>query len=229
MPRKLQLTNAKQRNAKIDVVGPSGKAKIFYQSPEGSAVASVRLIKATEGHTLEDLLVEHGDLDSLAEALIQGDPEIDTELVDRVYIDTEGSVLYSARVLQVREDNEGNELAREDFQDTEPTVGEEIPLMWRMGKLMPIKAVVRRFAFSRKMQLKHHDGVTFDFLFNIAKELHDKKQMMLLRSPSKEQKGRLIFQRNGTPYFGFLEGRVEGESYLLILHLSNLELKRVGG
>jgi hypothetical protein len=37
----------------------------------------------------------------------------------------------------------------------------------------------------------------------------------------------LILQTNGTPYRGFLEGRVKDDAYLLVLHLSNLELKQV--
>ena len=37
----------------------------------------------------------------------------------------------------------------------------------------------------------------------------------------------LIFTLNGTPYRGFLEGRVDGDGYRLILHCSNLELKAV--
>jgi hypothetical protein len=32
-------------------------------------------------------------------------------------------------------------------------------------------------------------------------------------------------QVNGTPYRGFLEGRIDGENYILLLHLSNMELK----
>jgi hypothetical protein len=35
----------------------------------------------------------------------------------------------------------------------------------------------------------------------------------------------LIMQLNGSPYRGFLEGRVEGDKYILLLHLSNMELK----
>jgi hypothetical protein len=35
----------------------------------------------------------------------------------------------------------------------------------------------------------------------------------------------LVFQRGGTPYRGFLEGRTQGERYMLALHLSNMELK----
>ena len=35
----------------------------------------------------------------------------------------------------------------------------------------------------------------------------------------------LILRRAGLPKRGFLEGRTRGKDYMLILHLSNLELK----
>ncbi len=37
--------------------------------------------------------------------------------------------------------------------------------------------------------------------------------------------GPLIFQVNGKPFRGFLDGRVDGERYQLLLHLSDLEYK----
>jgi len=36
----------------------------------------------------------------------------------------------------------------------------------------------------------------------------------------------LIFQSNGRPYRGFLRGQTNGKSYRLVLHLSDLELKK---
>ena len=36
----------------------------------------------------------------------------------------------------------------------------------------------------------------------------------------------LIFQANGRPYRGFLEGRTKDKSYRLTLHLSEMELKK---
>jgi hypothetical protein len=39
-------------------------------------------------------------------------------------------------------------------------------------------------------------------------------------------KGPLVLQSNGSPYRGFLDGRIEGESFLLLLHLSSMELKK---
>ena len=37
----------------------------------------------------------------------------------------------------------------------------------------------------------------------------------------------LIFQTNGSPYRGFLDGRINKNQYQLILRLSNMELKKV--
>ena len=50
--------------------------------------------------------------------------------------------------------------------------------------------------------------------------------MMLLAAGAKGNEP-LIFQENGRPYRAFLEGRIIDESYLLIMHISNLELKPI--
>ena len=86
---------------------------------------------------------------------------------------------------------------------------------------------VRRFVFGRTIQLGHLDGLTYDYLYGIAKELADGGEMVMMGAGAKG-KDPLIFQTNGTPYRGFLEGRVDGARYQLLLHLSNMELKRPG-
>jgi hypothetical protein len=75
------------------------------------------------------------------------------------------------------------------------------------------------------MQLRHVDGVTFDFLFAIAKELDEKNSVMLLAA-GEGGKGPLVLQANGSPYRGFLDGRIDGDKFLLLLHLSAMELKK---
>ena len=48
---------------------------------------------------------------------------------------------------------------------------------------------------------------------------------MLLIAGGEKGNQPLVFRRGGLPYRGFLEGRTDGEKYMLILHLSNIELK----
>jgi hypothetical protein len=59
----------------------------------------------------------------------------------------------------------------------------------------------------------------------MAQELHEKDSVMLLAA-GEGGKGPLVLQSNGSPYRGFLEGRIEGETFLLLLHLSAMELKK---
>ena len=74
------------------------------------------------------------------------------------------------------------------------------------------------------MQLMHINGLTYDFLYGMAKDLEEKQSMMLLGGGVKANQP-LILRRGSSPYRGFLEGRTKGDKYCLLLHLSNLELK----
>jgi hypothetical protein len=234
MPKRtISLTDAKKRDAHVEIETPKRKESYEWISPEGEKVHSERFIKQTENHVFDALLEEHDeDAEALARALIEDDPEIDYEMAgrrvgtaDRVYVRPDGSVIYCARTLLVQYDPFGDEVDRKDFIDVEATVSEEKPLPWT-GRLFPVDTVVRKFAIGRKLRVRHVNGLTFDFLYDIAKHL-DEEGKMLFVGAGKKGAQPLIFQTNGSPYRGFLEGRVDGDGYLLVLHLSNLELKRI--
>jgi hypothetical protein len=74
------------------------------------------------------------------------------------------------------------------------------------------------------MQLHHINGLTYDFLYGMARELEGKNCLMLVGAGPKSNQP-LILRRGSTPYRGFLEGRTQGDKYCLILHFSNMELK----
>ncbi len=234
MARLISLTDEKKRDAQVSFEGAKKAVNSVQQvSKDGSAVRSERLIKATESTSLDALLKQFGSLEDLSTALVEGDPEIDLQHVGRplkngarVYLKQDGSVLYAARVMQVTFGPDGVEKARQDFSDTPATVGEEASALPWTGKLLPAEVVVRKFVFSRAFQISHINGLTFDFLHGIAKTLHESGKLLYVGSGAKGQ-GPLIFTLNGTPYRGFLEGRVDGDGYLLVLHCSNLELKAV--
>ena len=230
MARTIWISDDKKRDAQVALDAAPRAAEVRYLSPTGRPVKSERLIRATETHALDALQKQFGEGEALSRALVEGDPEIDLQQVgrrvgdaDRVWLDPDGKLVYSARVLQLVYDPSGAEKERKDFADVEATVSEESPLPWS-GRLFPIEEVVRKFALVRAMQLRHVNGLTFDFLYGIAKALHEAKKMALVGSGAKGASP-LIFGTNGTPYRGFLGGRVDGEKYLLVLHLSNLELK----
>ena len=94
------------------------------------------------------------------------------------------------------------------------------------GKLFPKNEIYNKLVFAKKYQLSHVNGLTFDFLFEIAKELSDKDSLMMLAAGAKSNEP-LVFQDGGKSYRGFLEGRVIGATYVLLLHITNLELKAI--
>lgn len=58
----------------------------------------------------------------------------------------------------------------------------------------------------------------------MAKELQDSKSLVLIGAGAKGTDP-ILLTRGGQPYRGFLEGRAEKDRYMLILHLSDIELK----
>lgn len=226
---KIHISNSTNRDATI-VATSIPAAEKAIPSKGGKAVSFQRYVAAGEGKLHEDLAQTLGDVYS--QNLIDGDPEIDFEMVGRtidgtntVLLDQENQPLYCApEILEIIYGPDGKEVERRTPVEIAPNVNEEIPVKWT-GKLIPRADLVRKYGIKRTMQLRHVDGVTYDFLFAIAKELHEKDSVMLLGG-GEGGKGPLVLQSNGSPYRGFLDGRIEGETFLLLLHLSAMELKK---
>lgn len=79
------------------------------------------------------------------------------------------------------------------------------------------------FVITKVYQLAHEDGIQYDFLFNLAKELQSTDKAALLGVGPKG--GPLVFTNGGKPYRCALIGRVDGTKYLLQLLVLGQELK----
>lgn len=226
--RRLHISNAGARNAVIaaSTVQPPAPP---VMGKDGQAATFRRFVAAGEDTLDADLTARLGD--NYAQALIDGDPEIAFDVVGRFIDSTQtvllteaGEPLFAApQIVEISYGPDGGELERKEPTETLATVSDALPARWT-GRKMPIGDAVRKFAFKRTLQLQHVDGVTFDFLYAMAKELAD-EQVMVLLGAGEKGKDPLVLQLNGSPYRGFLEGRVDGERYMLLLHLSNMELK----
>ncbi|PYS86990.1 MAG: hypothetical protein DMF62_13805, partial [Acidobacteria bacterium] len=100
----------------------------------------------------------------------------------------------------------------------------DVPVRWT-GKFIKKEEAIGRFVFTMTKQLVHINGLTFDFLFKMAADLQKKDSLLLLRAGESGDEP-IVMNRGGKQYNAFLEGRVKGQSYCLLLHLSNMELKR---
>ncbi len=132
-------------------------------------------------------------------------------------------MLYAASSQEVIFDSNGTETERREPTNIEANINPDLPPVWS-GHMMPRAEVARRFVFTRNYQVRHVDGLTFDFLFDLAKHLEQADAMAMVGSGPKGT-GPLLPERSGIPYRGFLEGHTDGDKYLIILHLSNMELK----
>jgi len=222
------MTNAKQRDASVGMQTLKPDPTPHMGVP-GTKLTYQRYIAAAESGLHDSLLTRFGD--AYGQALVDGDPEIDMEYVgqrigrsDKIYLSHAGQVLHHApEELELILNPDGSERERRPPKEVLANVTDEVPARWT-GKRIKRSDVVRRFVLTRTVPLQHLDGLTYDYLYGIAKDLHDTDEMMLMGG-GESGKQPLILIPNGSPYRGLLEGRVDGEKYILLLHLSNMEIK----
>ena len=227
--RKFNISNAERRDAEVAFENKSSKVKTFCRTAAGEDIHSEKRLRSTM-ETEPDVLVRRF-ADSLPEALIAEDPEIDMERaglklegLKKVYLTSEGKVAYGVTLSEHVFNPDGTEKeVRPDTTTSGNIAVDGMPVRWT-GKMMPKADALRRFVFKKSYQLRHVNGLTFDFLQAMARKLSDAKAMMLVGAGAKGI-GPLVMQTGGTPYRAFLEGRIQGDSYALILRLTNLGLK----
>lgn len=229
MTNYIHVANAKGRDAVIGFKSIKGAEAPKIGLP-GISLEFRRYLIASDQGTDAALIKRLGE--DYSKALIEGDPEIDLEAIGQtveqtmtVYLDSGGAVLNSdPQVIDLILNPDGSEKERRAPIDVASNINGEVPVRWS-GRKIPIKDAVRRFSFRRSVQLQHVDGLTYDFLYAMASELEKDKAVMLLGTGEKGA-GPLIFQANGRAYRGFLSGQVQEKKYRLLLHLSDMELKK---
>lgn len=226
----VNIANSKKRDAVVAAEALNPQRKLYFTDKDGHAVTTKKLLKTDVEHALDTLLKEKRTLKKVADALIKEDPEVNMERfgmflsdLSRVYVSKKGIVHLIAEV-EVVYKPDGTERERRPRKKLPQNMNAEFPLRWT-GKFIKKEEAVHKFVFTNKKQLIHINGLTFDFLFDMAKELHERDELLLVRGGEKGDQP-LIMNRGGKPYNAFLEGRIKGDTYCLILHLSNMELKK---
>jgi hypothetical protein len=224
------LANAKGRDALVRSQGVRKSLRVRWLDPNGRQASSVRLIRSTIPHDLPALCELAGGVENLGDLLIDSDPEVDLEnfgrlLRDtaRVYVDPRGQTVSQVKHIEVLRNPDGTERERRRRKVTRGNVNTEEPIRLS-GRMLKKAEVFNRFVFTGKRQLVHVNGLTYDFLYAIAKELEESNSLMIVGSGPKGTNP-IVLGLGGTPYRGFLEGRTQGDRYCLLLHLSNMELK----
>ena len=228
--KEIHIANEKKRDANVRFVSLIKEGDPIFNY-KGKNVKNARLLIGS-GETSEDVLLDKYSK-NLADKILKEDVDIDIEVagkrigdIDRIFLNSKKEILYAPpKVKEILFDKEGKEIKKQDPKEVVSNVRDDTPPLQWTGKFYKREEVLSKFVISKSIQLKHIDGLTYEFLYDMAKTLDEKKSLILLGGGS--GKDPLIFQTNGTSYRGFLDGRINKKQYQLILRLSNMELKKV--
>lgn len=228
MIRAIHISDARKRDAQVAFDARYEASALRRVLPSGEEPRTVRLVKTTAD--IERRLAAYGSAAELAAAIADTDPDLDMEVTGRrlrrtrrLFVDADYRIVYRVNLFQVVRNPDGTQRERRELSKVPGNVNARMPLRWT-GRLYPRAEAVRRFVFSRNYQLRHVNGATFDFLYRMARELDEADSMVMLGA-GRRGTDPILLSRGGQPYRGLLEGRIDGERYCLILHLTDIELK----
>jgi len=171
-----------------------------------------------------------------APRLMEGNPELDLQVAGRlmrdataVYLDpaaAQPTIATDFKEIEVVYAPDGQEKERRPRVFRAANVDTTAPL--KIVRRLPTSDCLTKFVFRGMQQLVHTDGLTFDFLHDLAKSLQENRSMALVGAGPKGA-GPLVLRDGGTPFRAFLYGETEGSGeqarYRLLLLLSDQELK----
>ena len=198
MSRYIKLANQKNRDAEVTFKSLNPKPKIKMVLENGEKVVNKRVVKSTSEKSLESLFLKYDEkpqegLDfqkqlaaKLSEDLINSDPELDINLhgkiiseVSRVYINEDQKPVFRVKKVEKIFSPKAELKEEREPKYNESNIADEGTVSWT-GKMMPKSKVYNKLVFNRKYQIRHINGLTYDFLFEMAKELSDKESLMML-------------------------------------------------
>ena len=172
-----------------------------------------------------------------ADDLINGDPELDLdgggrlpelELFTPAYLlpGEKPEIAHEFDEIEIVHTPSGEEKERRPRVLRKANLNDVNPI--KFGKAFPMEKAFTSFVFRAVYQIVHDDGIGYEFLYGVAKRLHDKNEVALLGAGPKGN-APLILRDKGSPHRAFLYGELgegsESDKYRLLLLLSNQELK----
>jgi hypothetical protein len=228
--RGIHISNEKKRDAEVAFESITQKSRVKFVLGDNSEKQNIKILKSTLEQTEEALLKKYKTLKNLGKAIMESDPEFDIENTGRIingthklYLNKDNKIAYRVNMVQIVKTPDGKEKERKDLTKILSNITGEDTVQWS-GRKIPKEVAIRKFVFVQKYQIKHVSGLTYDFLYEMAKDLHESRSLMFAGTGKKGNEP-LIITAGGTPYRAFLEGRIDGDKYCLILHLTNMEVK----
>ena len=229
--KEIHIANEKKRDANVRFVSliKESDPKFAYK---GKSIKNSRLLISSDETSEDNLIKKYKN--KLAQKILEEDVDLDIEYagkyigdIDRILFNSKNEILYTPpKIKEVVFNKEGKEIKKQNPKEIVPNVRDDTPPLKWTGKFFKREEILKKFVITKSIQLRHVDGLTFQFLYDMAKTLDNKKSLMFIGG-GKSGKDPLIFQTNGIPYRGFIDGRINKNQYQLILRLSNMELKKI--
>jgi len=233
MIRYIQIEDSNKIDAEITFKSIKKGNQIYMALESGEKPINKRVLKSTRENSLNFLIGKKNpsddDYNEFSERLIYKDDEIDFELfgkfinkVDKIYTNQYLKPVFNVNISEQIIDPNGQLVEEKEKAYSKSNINGESIVRWT-GRYIPKKKLFNKVVLTSKYQLKHINGLTFDFLFKIAENLQEKDSFMMLGGGKGNEP--LIINDGGKPYRAFLEGKIKDKSYILIMHLSNQEYK----
>ena len=229
--KEIHIANEKKRDANVRFVSliKESDPKFAYK---GKSIKNSRLLISSDETSEDNLIKKYKN--KLAQKILEEDVDLDIDYagkfigdIDRILFNSKNEILYTPpKIKEVVFNKEGKEIKKQNPKEIVPNVRDDTPPLKWTGKFFKREDILKKFVITKSIQLRHVDGLTFQFLYDMAKTLDNKKSLMFIGG-GKSGKDPLIFQTNGSPYRGFIDGRINKNKYQLILRLSNMELKKI--
>lgn len=232
--KKIAIEDMKCRSAVISYLSAGYKSK-----KESSH--KIRRVKTVPEKRYEKIYVkENGQLKSdeeIFKEFVNSDKEIDFEKtgcqikhLKQFYEDKYGDAARNVWFEETIYDKDGNIKDVHELVEKQNNIcNAENPLRWT-GKYIPYEEAAKKFVIKQVYRLCHVDGLTFDFLFDISKDLEEKQSVMYMGA-GPDGNDPAVFRQGGKPYRVFLKGKagvsndVKGQRryYQLLLLLCEME------
>ena len=238
----IHITNedAKQ-NAKVLAFTRFRKRKKIKKSSEGKEVRSIKLaLHSPENEFINRLKKDEDLLNEFLETDNDVELELDGKRIERtstILLTAEKELCYNFTEYEIKKDRKGKIVPCEvcgggeiycehriKKQIQRNINDDEIPITWIKKYMIDKKEILRIWSFEKSYQIVHTNGLTYDFLFKMAKALHDSNKVVFIAPIVDKEPQKLVIRQGQHPFYGWLEGRIQDDKYALILHGTTFRL-----
>lgn len=236
----IHLTNEDPtQDAKVLAFRRFKKKDYLKKSEEGKEVHTMSLALFTPENKFINKVLDDEDL---LEDFLKNDNEINMELAGKevgrtstLLLAGENELCYNFTEYEIKKDRYGKIIPCEECgqvhcehrvkQQIYGNVNDDdIPITWIKKYMIDKREVLRTWSFDRSYQIVHTNGLTYDFLYKMAKLLNDLNKVVFVAPIINKKPQKLVLRTGNLPFYGWLEGRIKGDQYALILHGTTFKL-----